>query len=75
LPENDERLKLVHDWEIEKTETGIYRYLSGRFFSLRAAEEQVKVLRQIGYTDAFIAPYLNGTQRITMKEYLEQYQK
>jgi len=75
LPENDEKLKKVLEWEIEKTETGIYRYLSGKFISLRTAEGQMKVLQQIGYTDAFIAPYMNGTKRITMKEYLDKYQK
>jgi N-acetylmuramoyl-L-alanine amidase len=75
LPENDERLKQVLDWEIEKTETGILRYLSGKFISLKTAEEQMKVLHQIGYSDAFIAPYMNGTKRISLKEYLDKYQK
>ncbi len=69
IPTTDEKLKLVFDWEIEKTETGILRYISGKFFSLKTAEEQMKVLHQIGYTDAFIVPYHKGEKRITMKEY------
>lgn len=75
IPEHDARLKQVLDWEIETTENGIIRYLSGKFFSLKSAEEQQKILRQIGYADAFIVPYRNGTDRITLKEYIDKYQK
>jgi N-acetylmuramoyl-L-alanine amidase len=75
IPESDAKLKQVIDWEIETTETGYHRYMTGKFISLRTAEEMQKVLQQIGYTDAFIAPYMHGTERITIKEYLEKYQK
>jgi N-acetylmuramoyl-L-alanine amidase len=75
IPETDSKLKQVIDWETEKSESGYIRYLSGKFISLRTAEEQMKVLQQIGYTDAFIVPYMNGSKRLTLKEYQEKYQK
>ena len=72
LPADEPRLKKVLEYEIEKADNGYLRYLSGKFISLKTAESQKDVLRQIGFTDAFIVPYENGTKRITINEYLEK---
>jgi N-acetylmuramoyl-L-alanine amidase len=72
LPVDEPRLKKVLEYEIEKADNGYLRYLSGKFISLKTAESQKDVLRQIGFTDAFIVPYENGTKRITINEYLEK---
>ncbi len=72
LPADEPRLKKVLEYEIEKADNGYLRYLSGNFISLKTAESQRDVLKQIGYSDAFIVPYENGVKRITMKEYLEK---
>ncbi len=72
LPADEPRLKKVLEYEIEKADNGYLRYLSGKFISLKTAESQRDILKQIGFPDAFIVPYENGTKRITLKEYLEK---
>lgn len=72
LPADEPRLKKVLEYEIEKADNGYLRYMSGNFISLKTAESQRDILKQIGFTDAFIVPYENGTKRITIREYLEK---
>ena len=60
----------VLEYEIEKADNGYLRYLSGKFINLKNAEAMLQTLKNIGFTDAFIAPYENGVKRITLKEYL-----
>lgn len=70
LPADEARLKKVLEYEIEKADNGYLRYLSGKFINLKNAEAMLQTLKNIGFTDAFIAPYENGVKRITLKEYL-----
>ena len=72
LPADEPRLKKVLEYEIEKADNGYLRYLSGKFISFKTAESQKDILKQIGFSDAFIVPYENGTKRITLNEYLEK---
>jgi N-acetylmuramoyl-L-alanine amidase len=72
LPADEPRLKKVLEYEIEKADNGYLRYLSGKFISLKTAESQKDILKQIGFPDAFIVPYENGTKRITLKEYVDR---
>lgn len=75
LPKNEEPLKNVVEYEIESADNGFFRYLSGKFISLDIAKDHQNILKSLGFSDAFVVPYINGEKRISMKTYFQEYQK
>ena len=56
----DEKIKEIPDWERQNTETGMVRYMSGSFKSLKEAEKYNEELTNKGFTDAFVIAIFKG---------------
>ncbi len=66
IPLNSSRLKGVKDSREEK-HPGIYKYLSGKFYSMQDALAAQKIIKDKGFADAFIVGFQNG-KRITASQ-------
>lgn len=56
------------------SDLSIYRYLSGKYFSLAEAKKQLEVIKNKGFKDAFIAVYQQNSRLLPSdaQKYLEQ---
>jgi N-acetylmuramoyl-L-alanine amidase len=62
----DKRFQAVSDVDVY-FHNGLYKYTSGAFSKLETAVNSQNQLRKAGFTDAFVAAFLNG-ERISMDE-------
>ncbi|MEX2589156.1 MAG: N-acetylmuramoyl-L-alanine amidase [Chitinophagales bacterium] len=74
LEKNDKRLEKVDTFEIEKTESGYNRYLTGAFTNYQNAIAHRDKLRAEGLKDAYITAYKEG-KRVSVNQVLNAQKK
>lgn len=74
LEEDDERLLNIEKYEIEKTENGFLRYLSGNFTDYNNAIAYRDKVRKNGNKDAYVTAYKSG-KRISVQQALKAQNK
>ncbi len=65
------RYSMIKDFETEKTDKNMYRYMTGNFTDYKLAVKYQNELKSKGIKDAFVVAYKNG-KRITIQEALAE---
>ncbi len=56
---------------------GTYKYVSGKYLSFKEAKKEMKIIRENGFTDAFVVSFVNGNRvkRDIAEEKIKELQK